>query len=342
MKIHRIIGVLACAAGVAGIAVSSSASADTLSPLDTILNSVQQSSGVTAPGAPAAPAASPGDGSALVTVTGPSAGGLPTTYLIQASPGGAACSFSGSAGDCTVTGLANGTAYTFTALAINGGGPSPVSPASNSVTPSALTSEPSVPSGTPSAPSGSIARPGSPGKPTVVAGNATARVTVVAPASGGAVTSYTVTAHPGGRSCKVAGKSSSCVVTGLTNGKSYTFTATASNAAGTSASSATSKAVTPRLTAPGKPTQVKAVAGNGSASVSWFPGTGLTNTYTVTASPGGHSCFVNIHLAGQIKCVVTGLTNGTKYTFKVTATNSAGTSSVVSNNVTPAKPASGK
>ena len=78
------------------------------------------------------------------------------------------------------------------------------------------------------------------------AGNATATVNWFAPTSDGfsAITSYVVTSTPGSKTCSTTG-ALSCVVQNLTNGVSYTFTVTATNAIGTSSSSSASDAVTP-------------------------------------------------------------------------------------------------
>ena len=89
--------------------------------------------------------------------------------------------------------------------------------------------------------------PSAPATPTAVAGNAQATVTV-APGSGngGTPTSYTVTAvGDNSKTCTVTGASGSCDVTGLINGTSSTFKATATNSGGTSGLSAASSAVTP-------------------------------------------------------------------------------------------------
>jgi hypothetical protein len=60
---------------------------------------------------------------------------------------------------------------------------------------------------------------------------------------GAAITTYTVTAQPGNIS--VSGTASPILVAGLTNGQAYTFTATATNSAGTGTPSAASNPVTP-------------------------------------------------------------------------------------------------
>lgn len=88
------------------------------------------------PQAPLAPVPIAGDTSATVRVA-PLAGGAVTGYGVAASPGGASCRIAPPADDCRVTGLANGTAYSFTARATNAAGTGPASPASGTVTPAA-------------------------------------------------------------------------------------------------------------------------------------------------------------------------------------------------------------
>ncbi|HEV2346280.1 MAG TPA: fibronectin type III domain-containing protein [Actinocrinis sp.] len=93
--------------------------------------------------------------------------------------------------------------------------------------------------------------PAAPTGVTATAGNGSASVTWTAPANGGSqITSYTVTPYAGNTaltSTTVVGNpaATSTTVPGLTNGTSYTFTVTATNAIGTSPASAASNAVTP-------------------------------------------------------------------------------------------------
>jgi formylmethanofuran dehydrogenase subunit C len=91
-----------------------------------------------------------------------------------------------------------------------------------------------------------------------VAGNAQAIVSFLAPAQNGGspITSYKVTATPG--NSVQTGPSSPIIFTGLTNGTTYTFTATATNLAGTSVASHASVSVTPSaVTTIGYPLSLK-------------------------------------------------------------------------------------
>ncbi|TNM63221.1 hypothetical protein FHN55_15345 [Streptomyces sp. NP160] len=173
-----------------------------------------------------------------------------------------------------------------------------------------------------------------------VAGPRRAAVSVLSTDTGGLLPRYTVTASPGGQSCTTSTVQGTCNVTDLTVGTSYTFTATQATQAGTgTAASTVSNAVIPLAAVPGVPTAVAATAGNASANLTWTApadngGAAITG-YTVTSTPGSLTC-----TSTTTACTVSGLTNGTAYTFRVKATNSAGTSnfSVASASVSPVAP----
>ncbi|EGL16484.1 MULTISPECIES: S-layer homology domain-containing protein [unclassified Paenibacillus] len=88
----------------------------------------------TVPSAPTNVTATAGDGQAVVSFTAPSDGGNAITgYEVTVSPGNKVVS--GMASPITVTGLTNGTAYTFTVKAFNAAGDGAASASSNAVTP---------------------------------------------------------------------------------------------------------------------------------------------------------------------------------------------------------------
>ncbi len=183
-----------------------------------------------APEAPAAPTgvtATAAQGSATVTWTAPSPGSSPiTSYTITPYIGSTAQPTSTITGappatSATITGLTNGTTYTFKVSATNAVGTGPASEASNAVTPSG---------------------PTAPGAPTALAatpGNASATVTWSAPAANGSpITSYTITPYIGSTAQPTstitgAPPVTSATITGLTNGTTYTFKVSATNAIGT-------------------------------------------------------------------------------------------------------------
>jgi hypothetical protein len=189
----------------------------------------------------------------------------------------------------------------------------------------------------PSAPTGVVASPGSGGTVDLAWSPSTDGTTTIS--------SYTVSPSPACAGCtglSVTGSpaATSTVVAGLTLGTAYTFTVVGTDANGSSASSQPSNSITP-ATAPGQVTGASAVAGDQDAVVSWSaaPDNGNPVTsYTVVAAPGGQSCTWS---SGPLQCTVTGLSNGTAYTFTVAATNAVGTgpASLPTSPVTPNLPA---
>ncbi|MFE7329402.1 fibronectin type III domain-containing protein, partial [Streptomyces sp. NPDC057565] len=182
--------------------------------------------------------------------------------------------------------------------------------------------------------------PEAPSGVSATGGNQRATVSWAAPSSNGSpITSYTVTASPGGATATTTG-ATFATMTGLNNGTSYTFTVTATNAIGTGRASAPSAPLTPAPQPPSAPTDVQATAANANAVISWNPpsddGGSAVTGYTVKASPGG----ATFTTTGATSATMTGLANGTTYTFTVTATNEVGTgrASQASNAVTPRDP----
>ena len=163
--------------------------------------------------------------------------------------------------------------------------------------------------------------------------------------SGSPVTGYTVIPSPSCASCSGttvnSGSATSTSITGLTAGGTYTFTVTATNAIGTSPASTASNSVT-TPTVPGAPTIGTATAASASATVTWTApasngGSAITG-YVVTPYIAGVAQTPQTFTSTATTETVTGLTNGTSYTFKVAATNRIGTgaNSGASNAVTPA------
>ena len=272
---------------------------------------------LTPPGPPTGVSATAGIGQAVVSWSAPAdiGGSVITGYKVTAAPGGRTASTT-TARTATVTGLSNGTAYTFTVTATNSLGTSAASAASSAVTPK----------GPPDAPTSVSA----------LRGNQSVNLSWSAPAfdGGSAVTGYKVvatdTSNRNTKSTVCASTSSStttsCTATGLTNGHAYTFTVAATNAIGTSPVSTPSAKATP-ATVPNAPTRVSAATSDRSARVSWTApangGSAITG-YTATAEPGGESC--SPVPATATTCTIAGLLNGTTYAVTVTASNAVGTS----------------
>lgn len=248
-------------------------------------------------------------GDARVTWDAPTYdGGLPVTGYQVSGTAGTGCVTDGRS--CLVTGLIPGSKYTWSVRAVNDAGTSDASPGSAPVT--AL------------APS----RPDAPSVTTVErAGDGKVRVVVQANRSNGApITSFTVRANPGIRTCQIAAPALECTLTGLTNGATYSVTATATNRLGTSPASVASEPLQVGK-APGRP-QNLAVTGlsGGRALVTWTPPAtdgGLPVTgYAVNTTTGKLSC----RTSGELQRTLTGLEAGRTYIVVASATNAAGSS----------------
>jgi hypothetical protein len=180
--------------------------------------------------------------------------------------------------------------------------------------------------------------PDAPTNVSATGGNAQAAVTWTPPSNLGLpITSYTVTASPGGQTATVSGSQTSATVLNLTNGTAYTFTVYATNPGGNGPQSSSSNAVTPVGPPAVPPTNVTAAAGNAQATVTWTPpssnGGSAITSYTITSS-GGQTATA---CGTCTSATVVGLTNGVTYTFTAQATNAYGNSptSSPSNAVTP-------
>lgn len=92
-----------------------------------------------APATPATPSVVAGDGSATITVGQASSGLAPRSHVITSNPLGKTCTIAAATGSCTISGLENGTAYTFTSTAKRLSASSVASAPSAAVTPMATT-----------------------------------------------------------------------------------------------------------------------------------------------------------------------------------------------------------
>jgi fibronectin type 3 domain-containing protein len=118
----------------------------------------------------------------------------------------------------------------------------------------------------------------------------------------------------------------SFTVTGLTAGTKYYFEVTAVNSAGEGAPSNQASATT--TGPPGAPAGLVATGGNGQVSLSWAPppssGGSPVTGYNVYMSTASGSRGTELTTVTATSYTATGLSNGTKYYFRVTALNALG------------------
>ena len=275
---------------------------------------------VAVPDAPTEVTAEPRDQEAVVSWRPSAEHETPVTgYVVTASPGGRSVTVPADRTTAGLSGLTNGTAYTFSVVAQSAVGTSAPSEASAEV----------VPAGP----------PGVPREVTAARGDRAATVSwQPAGGNGAPVTGYTVTVAPLGRTFAAPGDRRSVVVDDLVGVGPYTFTVRATTWVGDSPASAPTWVVL--ADAPEAPAIVSAVPGSRSVTLTWTrpESHGLAiSDYTITASPGGHTWTVGTE---RTSFTFSGLTNGTAYTFTVRATSPAGSSaaSVSSSPVVAAGP----
>lgn len=260
------------------------------------------------PRVPAAPTdvqAAPADKSVKLSWTAPQDTGDQTLkgYEIARTPGNVVTSVTGTS--TTITGLVNDATYTFKVVAVNGVGRSPAA-FSTAVSPA------------PPAP------PGQPFITSVTSRDSAAAVSWDAPAElPEVITSYAVTAMPGGVTMTVPGTARDALLKGLTNDTTYAITVEAINAYGSGTSDP--RPANPVLAKVPLAPPINAVTAlNGRVDVQWVrpaDGGAEIDNYEVTADPGGITQTI---AADTTITALTGLTNGQKYTIKVRAHNKAG------------------
>ncbi|QTE94939.1 fibronectin type III domain-containing protein [Shewanella algae] len=260
------------------------------------------------PGAPMSVSAVAADASATVSFSAPAStgGAAISSYTVTSSPGGFTAS--GTTSPLTVSGLSNGTDYSFTVSASNTAGTGPTSSPSNTVTPKASQSI-------------SFNNPGA--------------------QSFGTTPTLTATASSGLAPVFSSNSTGVCTITttgtlNFISAGSCSINADQAGDSGYNAAPTVTQSFTVNAVVPGAPTSVSAVASDASATVSFSApastGGAAISSYTVTSSPGGFTAS-----GTGSPLTVSGLSNGTDYSFIVSASNIAGTgpASSPSNTVTP-------
>jgi hypothetical protein len=262
-----------------------------------------------------------------VSFTAGTTGGTPIIdFTVTAYISGVATAVTATGGSSpiSVTGLTQGTTYTFRVTARNIVGTGAASGESNTAQPADRPSKPSAPTVSTS---------------TTYTTDGRVTITFTAPYDGGTtITDYYFVSNPVTTTQTVSQAGGGTLVfTGLTKGISYTFAYAARNRIGTGIYSDASSGIIP-LTVPSIPTigtasRYDATSVNVSYTQSSDNGGTAITSYTATSSPGGITQSSTVS-----PILVTGLTKGQPYTFTVYATNSRGNSgqSTSTNSATPA------
>ena len=310
-----------------------------------------------APGAPSNLDANPGDEQVTLNWGAPSNTGTTaiTHYQYRVGSGGWTTVSGGpSARQRVVTGLNNGTSYTFGVRAVNSVGDGVV--ATVSATPTGGTTTPSLRIA--NATVGEAA--GSATLTVTLSPSVDQRVTVSYATSNGTATSGSdYTAANGTLSFDAGETSQTITVANIDDDRdegTELFNVTLSNASGADADIADGSATvtindndgtTQDPDTPGPPRSLSAEAGDGVVTLSWSPpasngGASVTEyeyRYRETENSGGFGSWQSAPRGGQAReATVDQLTNGTRYTFEVRARNSEGPGPAASTNRTPRAP----
>jgi titin len=269
------------------------------------------------PGVPLNVVATPGDKQVSVAWAAPANAGTSaiTGYVVEfTSSAGTATQALGLATSITISGLTNGTAYTFRVAAVNAAGMGEFSAPSASATPQALP-------------------PATPAAPTATAGNERASLTWAAPFdSGSAITDYEIQfSRDNGVNWNTfadgASTATSTTVLRLENGTPYVFRVAARNANGLSTySPASSPAVTP-LAPASAPAITSISAGDSLVNLTWTTPNGNGSPisgYAVEFSSNGGTTWNRVAVGNVNATTVTNLGNGLTYILRVAAVNGAG------------------
>ena len=286
---------------------------------------------VAGPANPTIGAITPGNTTARINFLPPSIalGGAATSYRYVVNLGATeVTSGTVTSSPILLSALTNGERYTITIYSVNSGGES-VGVTSSLFMPTAA----AVP----------VTIPANPTIGTITVGDRTASVPYTA--SSGA-TSHTYTVRNSATSAVIGtadqtASATPILLSGLTNGTSYTITIKAANSAGSS-SGTLSSVFTPAVpvTIPANPTIGTITVGDRTASVPYTASSGATShTYTVRNSATSAVIGTADQTASATPILLSGLTNGTSYTITIKAANSAGSSSgTLSSVFTPVAP----
>jgi fibronectin type 3 domain-containing protein len=206
----------------------------------------------------------------------------------------------------TDTGATNGTKYYYEITAVSPGGVESAQSSEVSATPT--TGAPSTPTGL-----------------TATAGNA--QVALRWNASSGA-TSYNVyrsTASGQETLYKSGITATSFTDTGATNGTKYYYEITAVSPGGVESAQSSEVSATPAAGAPSAPTGFTASAGNAQVALQWNASSGATSYDIYRSTTSGHETLYKSGIT-TTSYTDTGVTDGTKYYYKVTAVSAGGQS----------------